>query len=156
MSDSSSDCVVYFDGACPLCRREVAHYRAQDATASIAWIDAAHCDPAALGGDLARDTALGRLHARRADGSLVSGVAAFAMIWSRLPAYRWLAPFVARRPVLTMLEAGYSAFLRLRPLWRRGTKPSNAMPPTSKPLIARPPDGGAVPGPRGRRTSRCD
>ena len=37
MSDSSSDCVVYFDGACPLCRREVAHYRAQDATASIAW-----------------------------------------------------------------------------------------------------------------------
>lgn len=119
MPDSAADCVVYFDGACPLCRREIAHYRGQEGAAAIAWIDAAGCDSAALGADLSRDAALARLHARRADGTLVSGVAAFAMIWSRLPAYRWLAPLVARRPVLAILEFAYSAFLRLRPLWRR-------------------------------------
>ena len=128
MSDSAADCVVYFDGACPLCRREIAHYRGQEGAAAIVWVDAANCDPAALGVDLARDAALTRLHARRADGSLVSGVAAFAMIWSRLHAYRWLVRFVSRRPVLTVLDVGYSAFLRLRPLWRRAPTPSSALP----------------------------
>jgi ubiquinone biosynthesis monooxygenase Coq7 len=128
MSDSAADCVVYFDGACPLCRREIAHYRAQAGAATIAWIDAANCETAALGAELSRDAALTRLHARRADGSLVSGVAAFALIWSRLPAYRWLAPFISRRPVLAVLEAGYSFFLRLRQLWRRAARPSNALP----------------------------
>jgi predicted DCC family thiol-disulfide oxidoreductase YuxK len=128
MPDSAADCVVYFDGACPLCRREIAHYRDQEGAAAIVWVDAASCDPAALGVDLARDTALARLHARRADGSLVSGVAAFAMIWSRLRAYRWLAPIASSRPVLSVLEVGYSAFLRLRPLWRRAATASNALP----------------------------
>jgi demethoxyubiquinone hydroxylase (CLK1/Coq7/Cat5 family) len=128
MPDSAADCVVYFDGACPLCRREIAHYRGQEGAMSIIWVDAANCDPAALGADLSRDAALARLHARRADGSLVSGVAAFATIWSRLPAYRWLAPLVSRRPVLTVLEMGYSAFLRLRPLWRRAATPASALP----------------------------
>jgi 3-demethoxyubiquinol 3-hydroxylase len=128
MPDSAADCVVYFDGACPLCRREIAHYRGQAGAAAIAWVDAADCDSAALGADLSRDAALARLHARRADGTLVSGVAAFALIWSRLPAYRWLAPVVARRPVLSLLEFAYSAFLRLRPLWRRAALPSSALP----------------------------
>jgi predicted DCC family thiol-disulfide oxidoreductase YuxK len=128
MADSVADCVVYFDGACPLCRREIAHYRGQKGAESIAWVDAANCEPAALGNGLSRDTALSRLYARRTDGSLVSGVAAFAMIWTRLPAYRRLAPFVSLRPVMAVLELGYAAFLRLRPLWRRGSRPSNAQP----------------------------
>ncbi len=128
MTASAADCVVYFDGACPLCRREIAHYRGQEGAADIVWVDAANCDSAALGIDLGRDAALARLHARSADGSLVSGVAAFAMIWSRLPAYRWLAPLVSSRPVLSVLDVAYSAFLRLRPLWRRAASPSNALP----------------------------
>ncbi|MGZ8273613.1 MAG: demethoxyubiquinone hydroxylase family protein [Burkholderiaceae bacterium] len=127
MTDSAAACVVYFDGACPLCRREIAHYRGQEGAAAIVWVDAASCESADLGVNLARNAALARLHARRADGSLVSGVAAFVMIWSRLPAYRWLAPFVSSRPVLSVLEVGYSAFLRLRPLWRRAAT-SNALP----------------------------
>jgi len=128
MTASAASCVVYFDGACPLCRREIAHYRGQKGSAAILWIDAANCDSAALGADLARDAALARLHARRADGSLVSGAAAFAMIWSRLPAYRWLAPFVSSRPALSVLDVAYSAFIRLRPLWRRATTSSNVLP----------------------------
>lgn len=128
MPDSVVDCVVYFDGACPLCRREIAHYRSQAGAAAIAWVDAAECDTVELGSGLSRGEALARLHARRADGSLVSGVAAFAVIWSRLPAYRWLAPLVLYRPVLSVLEASYTAFLRLRPLWRRTAAPSSALP----------------------------
>jgi len=32
---------VYFDGACPLCRREIAHYRSRDRAARIAFLDIA-------------------------------------------------------------------------------------------------------------------
>lgn len=121
---------VYFDGACPVCRREIEHYRRQKGATAIDWVDAASCDTSALGIDLARDAALSRLHARRPDGSLVSGVAAFALIWSRLPAYRGLARIVSRRPVLAILEAGYTGFLRLRRLWRRPPEASSALPAT--------------------------
>jgi demethoxyubiquinone hydroxylase (CLK1/Coq7/Cat5 family) len=130
MTDSAADCVVYFDGACPLCRREIAHYRRQNGAGTVVWVDAANCDPSALGVDLDRDAALKRLHVRRPDGSLVSGVAAFAMIWSRLPAYRWLALSASRRPLLTILETGYSVFLHLRPVWRRVSRRSTTLPDT--------------------------
>lgn len=125
-------CTVYFDGACPLCRREIAHYRRREGAGSINWIDAASCDPAALGADLTREAALARLHVRRADGSLVSGAAAFAAIWNQLPAYGWVAVLASRRWLLTLMEAVYKGFLRLRPLWRRAE--AAAAPPAVEAL----------------------
>ncbi len=128
MSTSNAACTVYFDGACPVCRREIAHYRSQQGAASITWVDAANCGAAELGADLSREVALGRLHVRQADGALVSGAAAFAAIWNRLPAYSWLAGIASRRPLLKVMEAAYSGFLRLRPLWRRAPAQTSALP----------------------------
>jgi demethoxyubiquinone hydroxylase (CLK1/Coq7/Cat5 family) len=119
MSTVSASCTVYYDGGCPLCRREIAHYRRRAGALPIAWVDASACDPDALGADLPRSAALSRLHVRTADGSLVSGAAAFAALWARVPGYRWLAAVAAQRPAMAGLEAAYRAFLRLRPLWRR-------------------------------------
>lgn len=116
---SPATCTVYFDGACPLCRREIAHYQRRASGADIQWIDASACDDGALGNGLTRAAALSRLHVRAADGSLVFGAAAFAAIWARVPGYGWAASVASRRPVLRLLEMAYSGFLRLRPLWRR-------------------------------------
>ncbi len=129
MSAPVATCTVYFDGACPLCRREIAHYQSQEGAASIAWIDAASCDAAMLGADLGREAALARLHVRLADGSLVSGASAFAAMWTSLPAYRWLASIASRRLVMKVLEGAYSGFLRLRRLWRRPQPGTFALPP---------------------------
>lgn len=119
MSSAPTTCTVYYDGACPLCRREIAHYQRRAGALPIAWIDASACESAALGADLPRSAAMARLHVRTADGSLVSGAAAFAAIWARVPGYRWLAAIAAQRPAMAAMEALYLAFLRLRPLWRR-------------------------------------
>jgi predicted DCC family thiol-disulfide oxidoreductase YuxK len=116
-------CTVYFDGACPLCRREVDHYRRQVQSAPVTWIDVSTCHAAELGADLDRAAALARMHVRRADGQLVSGAAAFAEIWRHLPAYAWLARLAAWPRLLAVMEAGYVGFLKLRRLWRR---PSDA------------------------------
>jgi predicted DCC family thiol-disulfide oxidoreductase YuxK len=112
-------CTVYFDGACPVCRREIAHYRRQRGSDAIAWVDASSCDDAALGPGLDRSVVLSRFHVREDDGTLATGAAAFVAIWRRLPAFAWLAAFASSRPVLALLDAGYAIFLCVRPLWRR-------------------------------------
>jgi demethoxyubiquinone hydroxylase (CLK1/Coq7/Cat5 family) len=119
MESPAPTCTVYFDGACPLCQREIAHYRRLPGAEGISWVDASTCDAASLGAGLDRSEALARLHVRRGDGSLVSGAAAFAAIWSRLPAYAFLGRLASWRPVLSTMEAAYVAFLRVRRLWRR-------------------------------------
>jgi predicted DCC family thiol-disulfide oxidoreductase YuxK len=114
----ATTCTVYFDSACPVCRREVAHYRRQCGADAITWVDAATCDEEALGPGLDRRTALGRFHVREADGALVSGAEAFIAIWRRLPALARLAPLASSRPMLALLDACYAVFLRMRRWWR--------------------------------------
>ena len=111
-------CTVYFDGACPVCRTEIAHYQRQRGAEAIAWVDASNCNEAALGPGVDRTVVLGRFHVREADGTLASGAAGFVAIWRRLPAFAWLATLASFRPVLAVLEAGYGLFLRVRPWWR--------------------------------------
>lgn len=111
-------CTVYFDGACPVCRAEIAHYQRQRGAEAIAWVDAASCNDAALGPGVDRALVLSRFHVREADGSLATGAAGFVAIWRRLPAFAWLATLASFRPVLAALDAGYWLFLRVRPWWR--------------------------------------
>ena len=82
---------VYYDGACPVCSREIAHYRQQPGAQACQWVDAAHCPPDALGAGLSRAQALGRFHVRLADGRLVDGAAGFGALWQVMPGWRWLA-----------------------------------------------------------------
>ena len=123
---------VYFDGACPLCSKEIATYRAARGGDQLQWVDANGCDDAALGPALNRSDALARLHVRLADGTLLSGAAAFVAIWQRLPAFRALA-WLARVPgALLVMEGAYRAFLRVRPLWRAASVPSQPLPTRSQ------------------------
>jgi 3-demethoxyubiquinol 3-hydroxylase len=112
---------VYFDGACPVCSREIAHYRRQPGADACAWVDASCCADDALGQGLTRDAALKRFHVRRADGALVSGMQGFAVLWQALPATAWLGRVAAFAPVAAVLELAYRAFLAVRQLWRPQT-----------------------------------
>ncbi len=115
---------VYYDGACPVCRREIAGYRRQAGAEHCAWVDASQARADELGPDLSPTRALQRMHVRRADGRLVEGAAAFALLWQAFPATRWLGRVAGWAPVTLMLEGAYRAFLRIRPLWRpRGLSP---------------------------------
>jgi predicted DCC family thiol-disulfide oxidoreductase YuxK len=81
-------------------------------------VDVARVDDAALGRGLSREAALARMHVRRADGTLVSGAAAFAEIWRGMPGLRWLGRLLAIPPFGAMAEVCYCLFLRARKLWR--------------------------------------
>lgn len=108
---------VLYDGACPLCRREIAHAQRLAAArdgAGISFVDIAGA-ACALPGAPTQARLLARFHVRRADGVWLDGAAAFAEMWARLPGWRWVAR-VARWPgVLPLMEKAYRGFLRLRP-----------------------------------------
>ena len=122
-SDSTSastraDLTVYYDGGCPVCRREIAVYRRMNGAEALHWVDVSRCEPAELGADLTVDEARAVMHVRDARGRLVSGAAAFAAIWRQLPKTRWLGKLASTRLALAVLEPGYRLFLTLRKLWR--------------------------------------
>jgi predicted DCC family thiol-disulfide oxidoreductase YuxK len=105
-----SQLVVFYDGGCPLCRREIAHYRRIDRQSAIRWVDIISEKEAldAAGLDLA--AAMRRIHAREADGRLVSGVTAFVAVWRRLPFYRHLASLIDGLRLTAVLDRMYGRF----------------------------------------------
>ncbi|WP_425257774.1 demethoxyubiquinone hydroxylase family protein [Rubrivivax sp. RP6-9] len=109
---------VLFDGACPLCRREIALYQGLTARQPLAFVDVSSAT-ADLPPGTDRATLLARFHVRRADGSLVSGARGFAALWAVLPGWRWLARIAALPGVTPLLEVLYRVFLRLRPALQR-------------------------------------
>lgn len=119
---------VYYDGACPLCSREIAAYQRARGGDRLLWVDAAGCSADALGPQLDREQALARLHVRLPDGRVLSGARAFVAIWQRLPAFRGLA-WLARLPGATLvMEVLYRLFLAVRPLWRGRSAASQHTP----------------------------
>jgi predicted DCC family thiol-disulfide oxidoreductase YuxK len=102
---------IWYDGACPLCIREIALMRRLDRRKAIDFVDIA---PANAVCPLDRQLMLARFHARE-DGVILSGAAAFAAMWRAIPLLKPLG-FVARSPfVLRLLESLYLRFLTFRP-----------------------------------------
>lgn len=117
MAQEPSCTTVYYDGACPVCSREIAHYRTRPGAERLDFVDVTTATD--TGPDLDRDAALKRMHVRMADGSLRDGAAAFTAIWQALPGWRWLGRLTALPGVSHGLELGYRGFLATRPLWRK-------------------------------------
>jgi len=109
---------IYYDGACPVCSREIAAYRRQSGAHRCVWIDASSCAESALGPGLSRDRALCRFHVRRQDGVLVDGMRGFALLWRALPRLAWAGRIASFGPIPLLLDVAYRVFLRIRVLWR--------------------------------------
>jgi predicted DCC family thiol-disulfide oxidoreductase YuxK len=108
---------VYFDGSCPMCRREIAIYQRLPQAAALAWVDVSAGEN--LGADLNCQAAMARFHVRDPQGRLFSGAAAFSQMWRMFPGWRWLGYLSAWPPLSWMFEGAYRLFLPLRPALQR-------------------------------------
>lgn len=105
---------VWYDGACPLCTREIALMRWLDRGERIDFVDVAGDGSCPID----RATLLARFHACEG-GVMLSGAAAFAAMWRAIPLLRPLG-LAARHPVvLGLLEWLYRRFLTVRPALQR-------------------------------------
>lgn len=107
------DVEVFFDGECPLCRREIAFLRRRDRAGRIQFTDIAApgFDPESVG--RTRLELMARIHGRLPDGTWIEGVE----VLRRLYAAAGLRPLVAlsRLPgIAHAAEAAYELFARHR------------------------------------------
>lgn len=106
--------VIFYDGGCPLCRREIDHYRKLDRTRRVDWVDITR-DRRRLGAlNIGYRQAMQRLHAQTPEGRVVDGVTAFVAVWQELPYYRWLARLVRATRLIRPLDVVYRWFARRR------------------------------------------
>lgn len=111
--------IVYYDGGCPLCSREIGFYQRQPGAEDIEWVNLVTAERESLGDDLDYAAAMARFHVRRPDGRLASGALGFALMWQHLPRLRVPGRIAALPGVVHVLELGYRLVLRMRKLWRK-------------------------------------
>lgn len=101
---------VFFDGGCPLCRREIDHYRKLKAEAAIRWLDITRENGALEEHGLEYEAAMRRFHVLDDTGRFHVGAHGFVILWSYLPYYRYLAMLVRSLSAVPLLDRVYVRF----------------------------------------------
>ena len=106
---------LFWDGGCPLCRREIEHYKEIDLERNVEWVDI-DADASRLAPHkVTRAQALGFMHAVDRHGALQVGVPAFLAIWEQLPRWWLLVPLVRHVPLaMPVLDRAYAAWAKHR------------------------------------------
>ena len=109
-SARKNDTSVLFNAECPVCNFEISHYAdyAQKNALEIRFDDLNSCDLQRW--NLTADQAARRLYVAH-EGSLVSGIPAFRVLWREMPKYKWLARVTGWPVVLPLSEALYDHVL---------------------------------------------
>lgn len=110
---------VYFDGACPLCVREIGLLRRLTRDSQrIAFEDVSPPDaqPSCAVG---RDRLMARFHVKLDNGDVVEGARAFTEAWAQVPGLGFVAAIGRFGPTRALLDALYGVFLKVRPALQR-------------------------------------
>jgi len=111
MSDFAVE--VFYDGACPLCTKEMRMLRRRDQGRRIRFTDIADpsFDAAAVG--LSWETLMSRIHGRLPDGTVIEGVEVFRRLYAAV-GFSTLAKLSRAPGVSHLLELGYRLFAKNR------------------------------------------
>ena len=117
---------LFFDGGCPLCRKEINHYIKIDREKRVDWIDITQSDALLAAEGLSFAETMRLIHAVDKEGARQIGVPAFLVIWDELPGYRWLAKVVRTLRATRPLNWLYHRFANWR--YARRCKDGCALP----------------------------
>ena len=106
--------ILFYDGGCPLCRKEIAHYRKLDKANRIQWDDIHQSSATLQQYGIEYSQAMQIIHAISEDGKQLQGVPAFICIWKKLPYYRHLASLVYCLRITPLLNRLYLCFAKRR------------------------------------------
>ncbi len=116
---------VFYDGSCPLCRREIGFYRRRRGADRISWYDVSKTGSADIAPGLTRDAAMARFHVQQPDGELLSGGDAFRALWCGIPRLRFLAAPLGLPGFCWLVNKAYDVFLGVRPTLQRAVRGSD-------------------------------
>ncbi len=115
LTADSAQLKVYYDAACPLCRRERQRYESwQKAAEGVAWLDVnTHHEHLLARGIVPREALLS-LHVEDANGDFHDGIDAYVLLMRRVPRLQpiaWLIGLPVIKPILTWI---YQRMVRSR------------------------------------------
>ena len=105
---------VFFDGGCPLCRREINLLRRWDRRGKIRFTDISSPDFQAAEVGKTDDVLMAQMHGRLPDGTWLQGVEVFRRLYAAVG----FGPlvFLSRLPLIShLLNWGYAVFAHNRP-----------------------------------------
>lgn len=112
---------LYFDGACPVCRREVKHLK-ERADEQLNFVDI-HESP--LSEDQKAQLSQ-QLHLKTDQGTWLTGLEANVQAWQHTPSAK-LARLLLSRPIRPFAEAGYRLWLKVYHRQRRRREQSKSL-----------------------------
>lgn len=107
---TSSRMTVLYDGGCPLCSREINHYRRLAGERPIEWADVTQPDTDLARFGLNTREAMQWFHVVDSAGAMHVGARAFIALWAELPRYHCLAGLCRSLGLAPLLEAVYVRF----------------------------------------------
>jgi predicted DCC family thiol-disulfide oxidoreductase YuxK len=105
---------VFYDGLCPLCSREISHYRRRIPQGKALFVDITDPDFNASSHGLDLERAHRVMHVK-VGVDMCTGVDAFLAIWEAIPSYRWLARLGRLPGIHAGLRLVYALFAWVRP-----------------------------------------
>lgn len=111
---SSGKPIVFFDGACPLCSKEIKHYRGLPGANHMEWIDVSEPELQLSAYGISQHEAMQVFHVLDANGVWQRGAYGFAEVWRHLRFYKLLT-YVFKIPgLLPTLNYFYHRFASWR------------------------------------------
>lgn len=111
---STQQPIVFYDGGCSLCQREIHHYQKMKGAETINWINIDQQPELLTRFDITHRNAMQRLHVIDSNGVKKTGAYAFVVIWRNLTAMKWLSIMLEELHLIGLTDRGYSAFAKWR------------------------------------------
>ena len=114
--DAKWELRLFFDGACPLCRREIEVIQRFPRSSRVEFTDIAAPSFRARDHGLSFGDLMSEIHAQLPDGRFVTGVEAFRRLYSTI-GFSWVVWITRVPPISSLLEMAYRLFARNRLRW---------------------------------------
>ena len=101
MTISSSTIRVFYDGACPLCQREVKRYQAliSKQKEDIDWVDISKNQDELKAECINYDDAMRLIHIKDGSGVHQVGLEGMLTLWDKIPYYRVVSGLIRKLPL---------------------------------------------------------
>ena len=96
---------VFFNNSCGICRFEINHYKKKN-NSNFEWIDITDNQQALDLTSKTQKELLRRIHLIN-DGKVIEGAAAFLIIWSKIPRYKFLSTILSIKPFFFIFNYFY-------------------------------------------------
>ena len=105
---------VFYDGACPLCTREVEKWRGAPFNCQVEWFDITEQDEVLLAEGIDPQFALLELHTKTSDGVIRTSIESYALLLAQLPRWQWLGSLMSLPVVKPLLKSFYDFLTKVR------------------------------------------